>query len=56
LDEAATFPAGVDFSEVGFATAATFELVVRFFAGLLFKVEALRADFAGTDLGLVEGI
>src|SRR6267378_7672141 len=45
LDEAAAFLAGVDFSEVRFATAATFELAaLRFLAGLLFEVEVLRAD------------
>src|ERR1700733_12480707 len=43
LDEPANFLAGVDFSDVGFATAATFELAAaRFFAGLLFEAEVLR--------------
>src|ERR1700692_4836439 len=56
LDEALNFLAGVDFSDVGFATAATFELAARFFAGLLFEVEVLRADLAGGDLGLVVDI
>src|ERR1700733_7669348 len=53
LDEAANFVAGVDFSDVGFGSAATFESVARFFAGLFFEVAVLRADLAGVDLGLV---
>jgi len=56
LDEAATFVADVDFTGAGFASAAPFELVARFFAGLLFEVKFLRADFAGADLDLVVGI
>jgi hypothetical protein len=56
LDEAATFVAGADFSDEGLASAATFELVARFVAGLFFEVAVLRADLAGVDLGLVVGI
>src|SRR6202167_1333004 len=47
LDEAANFVAGVGCGDVVFATATPFELVARFFAGLFFEVEVLRADFAG---------
>jgi hypothetical protein len=40
--EPTNFLAGVDFSDVGFATAATFELAAAcFFAGLLFEVVVL---------------
>src|SRR5258708_6745066 len=57
LDEAANFLAGVDFSALGFASAATFEPAeARFFAGLFFEVAVLRADLAGVALGLVVGI
>jgi hypothetical protein len=56
LDEAANFTAGADFSDEGLASAATFELVARFFAGLFFEVKILRADFAGGDLALVVDI
>jgi hypothetical protein len=55
LDEAANFVAGVDFDDGVFATVAPFELAaLRFFAGLLFEVGVLRADFARADLGLVD--
>jgi hypothetical protein len=56
LDETATFLAGPDFSEVGFAAAATLEFATRFFAVLFFEAEVLRADRAGVDLGLVLAI
>src|ERR1700730_9832645 len=55
LDEPANFLAGVGFGDVGFNRAATLELAaLRFFAGLYFEVEVLRADFARADLGLVD--
>src|ERR1700674_5535545 len=54
LDEVGAFLAGVVFDEGGLAWATTLELAAsRFFAGLLFEVEVLRADFVRADLGLV---
>src|ERR1700732_2359451 len=53
LDEAANFVAGADFSDEGFASAATFDLVPRFVAGPFFEVEFLAADFAREGLNLV---